>query len=149
MGKPLGLLAQPEPGVTWVSPGCHRVGSAAPRRMPRTHGHPRALPVSFSSFKPRAPLPKPLSLLEQHLGFQQCPSLTLEELLPLAQPWALPGGSVGRGCRVGPQNTARAWGHLCPVPSWGMRESLNQRARVYIPSCTLTSSYIFIWLCST
>lgn len=99
MGKPLGLSAQPEPGVTWVSP---RRISCTPANA-RIQGHPRALPVSFSSVKPRAPLPKPLSLLEQHLDFQQCPSLTLEELLPLAQPWALPGAPWAGGAGWDPR----------------------------------------------
>lgn len=140
MGKPLGLLVQPEPGVTRVSP--RRIGRTRPTPG-HADGHPRALPVSCGSAEPWAPLPKPLSLLEQHLGFQQ---LTLEEPLPLAQPWGLRGQGVQGGTPEHGQGTRPP----LPRASWGIKpESSNHRAKVCIPTCTLTSSYIFIWLCST
>lgn len=121
-----------------VSPGCHRAG--------HTDGHPRALPVSSGSAEPRAPLPKQLSLLEQHLGFQQRPWLTLEELLPLPSP----GGLRGQGVQGGTPEHGQGTRPPLPSASWGIKpESSNQRAKACIPTCTLTSSYIFIWLCST
>lgn len=109
-----------------VSPGCHRAGSAAPGGRPDTRtdtpGH---------CLSPLARLNHELLCLNSFPFWNS----TLASNSAHGSPWrsccpcpAL-GGSVGRGCRVGPQSTARARGHLCPAPA----EGSNQRAQTKEP----------------
>lgn len=98
-----------------VSPGCHRAG--------HTDGHPG------HCLSPLARLNHELLCLNSFPFWNS----TLASNSALGSPWrsCCPCPGLGTGCRVGPQSTARARGHLCPAPA----EGSNQRAQTQEPRC--------------